>query len=597
MSKPTLNARVIAHLGDDGAPHVIHRRFPNYLAGDVAIACKEYFDRAGADLLRFTGDPAKLFEPEAEAVASADSPVLEHLDVGTGRSRQGLREGLALFRRDGVPLIAYCRWKETGALPYRVSVLARDLSEAERMLEDLGAFAEQHRAITSPLFERVTASLNTRLRTHLGDGPTPSVLVHVFPEYQIANISIQVKSFFDDLGADFTGLGAGSGYDFGEIDEKRMHAVLKPASVDAMGSFEGYDPTAPTFEQIAVGDGSNRVGLRNGIVLFRFDDVPMLACCSRSARSHDEYRLSIVSRDVGAAERLFDSFCAYERANSIFRGRLIRPKIDFQDRVREAEILRFSDVAWEDVILPVHVRHRIQRDMLEYIAAADRLSANGIEPRRCFLFYGPPGTGKTFVCRLLATQLRGFTSVLVTGDNLRRPEAACALARSLAPALLFFEDVDLVARDRDGNPFPTALGGLLNELDGLAAGERVYVVFTTNRLEVLEPALAQRPGRVDMIVGFPLPEPALRRELVKLYVGRAELFDTDIDWIVEQTDGVTPAFLREFMKEAVFTAISTGAVRQGGLVVLARDHLVATFERFAAIRREHNADRLLGFRA
>jgi hypothetical protein len=67
--------------------------------------------------------------------------------------------------------------------------------------------------------------------------------------------------------------------------------------------------------------------------------------------------------------------------------------------------------------------------------------------------------------------------------------------------------------------------------------------------------------------------------------------------VVERSDGVTPAFLREFMKEAVFTAIRGGAVDSRGIATLERAHLTDAFDRFAEIRREHGADRILGFRA
>ena len=597
MHRRTLNARVRAHLGGNEVPHVIHRTFPEYLAGDVAIASKEYLIGLAAEVVRFSGDPLTLFQGRSRSVQLIGSPILEQVEVPGERSRQGLREGLALFRFEGVPMIAYCRWEAAHPQHYSINILARDLNPAEHVLNDFSAFAESRRAITSALFARVAGSLNARLRAHLGDGETPSVLTHAFPEYQIANISIQIRDFFDHLGAEFTGIGAAHGLDFtgfrGGVDPLTL---LKPAAIDRFGRFEGYDPTAPVFDQIGVDGLSPRLGLREGVILFRFEEVPMFACCRRTDGVHEEYGLTIVARDIMRAQRVLNAFLEHDRAHSIFRGRLIRPEIDYGDRVSQAEILPSAGVGWDQVVLPEQLRHRIERDVLQYIRTADGLTANDIPPKRSVLFHGPPGTGKTFMCKLLATELRGFTSVLITGDNLRRPEAAFALARSLTPALLFFEDVDLVAKDRDGTPCPMALGGLLNELDGLPRSDLIYVVFTTNRLHVLEEALAQRPGRVDMIVGFPLPEAPLRGRLIRLYAGAAGVDDTDVEWVVERTGGVTPAFLREFMKEAVFTAIRAGAVDEHGIATVGRGHLAETFERFAEIRREHGADRILGFR-
>src|SRR5439155_6572347 len=234
---------------------------------------------------------------------------------------------------------------------YRITILARDLDRAEHVLNEFSAFAESRRAITSTLFARVAGSLNARVRAHLGDGEAPNVLTHAFPQYQIANISIQTRDFFDQLGAEFTGIGAAHGLDFtgfrGGVDPLTL---LKPPVIDRFGRFEGYDPTAPVFDQIEVDGTSPRLGLREGVILFRFEDAPMFACCRRTDGMHEEYRLTIVARDLMRAQRVLNAFLEHERAHSIFRGRLIRPEIDYSDRVSQAEILPFAGAGWDQVV-------------------------------------------------------------------------------------------------------------------------------------------------------------------------------------------------------------------------------------------------------
>lgn len=563
----------------------------------MAIVVRDFFAAYSAEVLAFSGDPLSLFEPRAKATRLIGSPVLEQIDVPGARGHQGLREGLAVFRFEDAPLVVYCRWERTQPQEYRVSVLARDVDSASRMLDAFSAFLATRRAITASLFARVDASLNERLRRHMGDGSTPHVVTHTFPTYRIADASIQIRDFFHELGALFTGIG--TAYQGGIATMRWTEdplALLEPATVDRWGRFDGFEQTAPVFEQIDVDAASRRLALRSGIVLFHFDGEPMFASCGRSDGMHEECRLTVVARDADKAAAALDAFLDHERAHSILRGRLIRPQIAYGSEINRAEVLPSSSVDWSQVVLPDALQRVIVRDVLGYIRAAEPLAANGIDPRRSFLFHGPPGVGKTYLCRLLANELRGFTSVLIAGNNLQYPEGAFALARSLAPAVLFFEDVDLVAKDRDGTPYPTALGGLLNELDGLAAGERIYVVFTTNRLDVLEPALAQRPGRVDTIVRLPLPEAPLRDRLIRVYGQRAAIEDDDVEWIVQRTDGVTPAFLREFMKEAVYTAICAGDVEPSGIARIARRHLDDTFRHFERIRHDHGADRILGFR-
>jgi len=108
----------------------------------------------------------------------------------------------------------------------------------------------------------------------------------------------------------------------------------------------------------------------------------------------------------------------------------------------------------------------------------------------------------------------------VTGKSVQFVREACALARLVSPALVVIEDVDLIAEDRGMHPGQhPLLFQLLNEMDGLAEDADVVFVLTTNRADLLEPALAARPGRVDQAVALELPGPDARRRLFDLYRG------------------------------------------------------------------------------
>jgi ATP-dependent 26S proteasome regulatory subunit len=138
---------------------------------------------------------------------------------------------------------------------------------------------------------------------------------------------------------------------------------------------------------------------------------------------------------------------------------------------------------------------------------------------------------------------------------------ACALARMLEPSLVVL-DIDLIAQDRGvmgrfGNPL---LFDVLNEMDGMAEDADVAFVLTTNRADVLEPALAARPGRVDLAVQIPLPDDDARRGLLELYGRDLELRLTNVDSIVGRTSGVTAAFIKELVRKASLLAAS----RSGG---------------------------------
>ena len=112
----------------------------------------------------------------------------------------------------------------------------------------------------------------------------------------------------------------------------------------------------------------------------------------------------------------------------------------------------------------------------------------------------------------------GVTVVVLTGAALGRIAAACSVARALQPSMVVVEDVDLIAEQREsrGGQHPL-LFQLLNEMDGLGEDADVAFLLTTNRADLLEPALAQRPGRVDHAAELPLPDADARRRLMRLY--------------------------------------------------------------------------------
>jgi ATP-dependent 26S proteasome regulatory subunit len=87
-------------------------------------------------------------------------------------------------------------------------------------------------------------------------------------------------------------------------------------------------------------------------------------------------------------------------------------------------------------------------------------------------------------------------------------------------------------------------------LEGLSEDTDLLVVLTTNRPDVIEPALAARPGRVDLALEAPLPDGDGRRRLLLLYAKEIALPEDALAELVELTDGVTGAFIKELMRQA-----------------------------------------------
>lgn len=157
----------------------------------------------------------------------------------------------------------------------------------------------------------------------------------------------------------------------------------------------------------------------------------------------------------------------------------------------------------------------------------------------------------------LVAQMPGRTVMLLTGKAMGSIETACKLARLLAPATVILEDVDLIGTER-GNQTVGAnalLFELLNQMDGLADDSDVLFILTTNRPEILEPALASRPGRIDQAIQIPPPDADCRRRLFELYSRGMPVHLTNWNSLIERSAGVSAAFIRELLrKAAVFAA-------------------------------------------
>jgi ATP-dependent 26S proteasome regulatory subunit len=126
-----------------------------------------------------------------------------------------------------------------------------------------------------------------------------------------------------------------------------------------------------------------------------------------------------------------------------------------------------------------------------------------------------------------------------------------SLARLLQPALVVIEDADLIGRERQdrSNACDEALlNQLLNEMDGLREKADVFFVLTTNRPEALEPALANRPGRIDQSIEFPLPSEEMRVRLIRLYARNLEIQNDLVSELAKRTEGSSPAFIKELMR-------------------------------------------------
>jgi hypothetical protein len=306
------------------------------------------------------------------------------------------------------------------------------------------------------------------------------------------------------------------------------------------------------YSDVELGDGPVVRCIASALLLVRFDDAPVaLIITNEQGPPHGqiEVRLEAISPDPAVVSRLFGSLREAMLEHNVFRGKVITLSM-----TGAVTFPVLSVVKREAVVLPEGTLERLERHAIGIAEHADELRAAGRHLKRGVLMHGPPGTGKTLTINYLLSAMQGRTTVILTGQALGLIEQAFAIARDLTPATVVLEDVDLVAGVRTGPGGQGVLFELLNQLEGLAEDSDLLVLLTTNRPDLIEPALAARPGRVDLALELPLPDEDGRRRLLRLYSQQIAL-DTDSEnGLVERTQAVTGAFIKELMRQATLEA-------------------------------------------
>jgi hypothetical protein len=312
-----------------------------------------------------------------------------------------------------------------------------------------------------------------------------------------------------------------------------------------------------------------------GLVLLHAgsDALALLVRSGDQMRGGTDIHVEVIGPTREAGAELLGRVRSLMIEHNVFRGNVIslEPTGRFDGSITARFIAR-PGLARDDVILPDGVLERIERMTVDFSERAASLRAGGRHLRRGILLHGQPGTGKTHTVRYLLSRLEDRTVFILAGAGLGVVGHTVRLARLLQPAIVVLEDVDLVAEERTRPHAGTnpVLFDLLNHMDGVEEDADIVFLLTTNRPDLLEPALASRPGRVDLAVEVPLPAASERRRLLELYSDGLATGTVEWDPIVDRTDGVSAAFLRELLRQAALA----GAADDDAVPTLDQDALV-----------------------
>ena len=389
------------------------------------------------------------------------------------------------------------------------------------------------------------------LAEHLGVEPSEvPLVVENFGSHRLADANIVM----DQL----TGVDPHSRV-IGLAGRERHHFDLG----DLVGVQSGFGVLGePSYTTLAVGPGKQQRFLSFGIHLFTTGQTPM-AVLLRQA--NPEYGKSEASLEVLCAdESLADSFLAAFReklnTTSIYRGQVISFKpSEYSESNAGISFHQREEIGGDQLILPAGLRERIEEQVLGIGTHREVLIAHGSHLKRGVLLYGPPGTGKTHTVRYLASAAKEHTVILLNGNTLSLVSQAASMARALQPSIVVLEDCDLIAEDRSFSHGPQPLlFEVLDSMDGLDPDADVSFVLTTNRVESLERALVQRPGRIDLAVHIPRPDFEGRKALLRLYGSELNLSKETLDTVAQLTEGTTASFTRELIRRAILAAAVAG---------------------------------------
>ncbi|WP_219825824.1 AAA family ATPase [Nonomuraea typhae] len=436
-----------------------------------------------------------------------------------------------------------------------------DLSDARGLARALAELMnDAHEEINRT---KETPELVARVTGHLG-----SELKHIvnvlarFPGWEHANLQRGVDAYLaeHDPRAEWFGL-AGHG---------REHEDFVNMLASAAQGWQKYEPGAVDYTTVAIGPDETTEVISLGLILAHSPEGTPVVIGVRGAQDHPPMcSVVVLATDRATATRTRDEIERHMREKDIYRGQIL--SFEWSEH-RGNELVTFlprPELQADQVILPGGVLETIERHIIGIGEQTVRLRAHGQHLKRGLLLHGPPGTGKTHTVRYLMGRMPGCTVIVMTGVAIKFVAQAAGLARRLQPAIVILEDVDLVARDRsyteDGNPL---LFALLDAMDGVGADADVTFVLTTNRADVLERALADRPGRVDLAVRVPKPDAEGRAALLRLYARDMRL-EADLEPIVAKTEGATASFFKELLRRAVLTAL----LESDGVDVLTGEHL------------------------
>jgi len=231
-------------------------------------------------------------------------------------------------------------------------------------------------------------------------------------------------------------------------------------------------------------------------------------------------------------------------------------------------VVEVPDVSWDDIGGLEDVKRELKELVQLPVEYGHLFEKFGTASSKGVLFYGPPGCGKTLLAKAIATEA-GANFISIKGPELldshigeseANVRALFDKARAAAPCILFFDEMDSIAKARGGGGGGSGLGDnvinqILTEIDSVESRKSVFIIGATNRPDILDTSVT-RPGHLDQLVYIPLPDLLSRISIFKANLRKCPV-DPGVDVIklAKATEGFSGADITEICQRAAKNAI------------------------------------------